>query len=39
MLNFLGKNIKFNTTPTWEGNTNADFPQIEISFDLFNDTM
>lgn len=39
MLNFLGKNIKFNTTPTWEGNTTADFPEIEISFDLFNDTM
>lgn len=38
LLNFIGKNIKFNTTPTWDGNTAHDYPAIEVQFDLFNDT-
>jgi len=25
-INFLGKNIRFNTTPTWGGNNTNDFP-------------
>ena len=39
LANFFGKNIKFNTTPTWDGNTKQDYPQMEVSFQLFNDTM
>jgi len=38
LLNFIGKNVKFNTTPTWDGNTTHDYPAIEVQFDLFNDT-
>jgi hypothetical protein len=26
ITNFFGKNIKFNTTPLWDGNTQNDFP-------------
>ena len=30
LLNFIGKNIKFNTTPTSDGNTTHDYPAIEV---------
>jgi hypothetical protein len=30
IINFLGKNVKFNTTPMWDGNTTHDFPAIEV---------
>lgn len=36
-INFFGKNIKLNTTPTWDGNTSNDYPAMEVSFELFND--
>ena len=39
MINFIGKNIKFNSTPVWDGNTSHDFPSIEVQFDLFNDSL
>jgi hypothetical protein len=30
LINFFGKNIKFNTTPMWDGNTQNDYPNIEV---------
>lgn len=39
IVNYLGQNIRFNTTPTWTGNHEHDFPSIEIKFDLFNDSV
>lgn len=38
MLNFFGRNIKLNTTPLWDGNTENNYPQMTVQFDLFNDS-
>ena len=38
LLNYMGKNIRINTTPVWGGDEGSAFPEISIEFDLFNDS-
>ena len=39
LLNFIGENIKFHTTPHWKGSTENRFSSFSVSIHLFNDTV
>lgn len=39
VMNYLGGNIKVNTTPTWTPKGDAQPTKVEMSFDLYNDTL
>lgn len=38
ILNFVGSNLRINTTPTWDGTNDTNSAEIQIKFNLFNDT-
>lgn len=37
MVNFFGSNIRVNTTPTWDGITEAQSVKVDVNFQLYND--
>lgn len=39
LTSYIGKNVKVNTTPTWDGASNSEGIKVETEFTLFNDSL